>query len=161
MVGATDNPRSFRTKILHGEFNAIQISDTVWVTIQPDFKTMYPRDQHFMPGKVVAIMGDDNHRDCSTRLVVVATDLGQFTFTRDGLSLNKIYALSVHVRATGQMLCLYEPIFVSSPPPTERQFIKTAECGCGPDGPCALHRSVENWWEKCGMEIKNTRRELV
>lgn len=137
MVGVTDDPRSFRTKILHGEFNAIQISETVWVTIMPDFKTMYPRDQHFMPGKVVAIMGDDNRRDCSTRLVVVATDLGRFTFTRDGLSLNKIYALSIHVRATGQMLCLYEPVFVPGIPPTERGF------------------------EKNSIEPKATRRELV
>jgi len=118
-VASTD-PLPFRTRILHGEFNAIHEGDSVWTTIMPEFVTMYPLSQLFMLGHVYQIIDPDESLESShrgdvaslgERIVVVKNELGRWSFTRDGLSLNKIAKLSIVPRATGKMLCLYEPIF--------------------------------------------------
>lgn len=131
-VASTD-PLPFRTRILHGEFNAIQEGDPVWTTVMPEFVKMYPLDSLFMQGHVFLILERESDGE---RIVVVKNELGRWSFTKDGLSLNKICKLSVN-RIHGQLLCLYEPVFHSWPPPTERGF------------------------EKEPIEPKTARRELV
>lgn len=129
---------SFRQKVLRNEFNAIQESDVVWITVRPAHETMWPSGQRFLRGHVYLIHDSDRiESDGSFRRVVqVKTDVGFWSFGHDGLSLAGLATLSVS-RVHGQLLCLYEP----EPEPI---LIKTAECGCSADGPCVLHATAAN-----------------
>lgn len=124
MSDTTEIP--FRTRVLYNQFDAIQEGDTVWVTIMPKFVPQFPTGALFMEGRVIEIrmVPDPVTQDLMRpprRLVIVKTDLGQWSFTQDGLSLNKIARLSVYVRATGQRLDLYEPVFVEGTPPNDNE----------------------------------------
>lgn len=130
------DPLPFRARILQSEFYAIHIGEVVWTQVMPDFVAMYPLGQLYMMGKVVDIIENTTRDTIDRRIVVVANELGQWSFRQDGLSLNKICKLAVN-RVYGQLLWLYEPEFIERLPPTERGF------------------------EKEPIEQKTTRRELA